>query len=65
MEPILYHVYKVSEGGMGQDHALVLATEAGAKKVVRTPSYLVGHTAILVTATKRVHKKVSRSLFGR
>lgn len=64
-EPVYYSFLKASEGGIGQDYAVYLAKQAGAKKVVRATSMYVGHTAIAVTATKRVHKRIERRLFGR
>jgi hypothetical protein len=63
MEPIVYHVLKATEGGIGQKFAADTATRLGAKKVVKSSSYYVGHTAIVVTATKRVHTHISNALF--
>jgi hypothetical protein len=60
----LYNVLKVSEGGIGQQFAVYLAREAGADKVRPSTSPYIGQTAILVTATKRVHNKISKSLYN-
>jgi len=63
MRTIVYNVLKAAEGGIGQRHAMYLARELGAAKVSPTPSIYIGQTAILVTATKRVHERLSRSLY--
>lgn len=58
-----YHILKCAEGGIGQQFAKFEAEWAGAKKVCGSTSCLVGHTAIDVLATKRVHGRIVRRLF--
>lgn len=58
-----YHVLKTAEGGIGQ-HAAQIAKDLGATRVEKMPSCYVGHTAIAVTATKRVHTRIEKELFG-
>lgn len=59
-----YHVLKTIEGGIGQ-YAAQIAKDKGATKVVKTTSCYIGHTAIVVTATKRVHDRISMAIYGR
>ena len=63
MQTTTYNVFKVSEGGPGQRFAVSLAKSLGAKAVSPTSSIYVGHTAIVVTATKRVHQRLTRTLY--
>ena len=58
-----YHVYKVSEGGLGQQTAKDIALRSGAKKVQCITSHLIGQTAISVTASKKVHDKIFNRLY--
>jgi len=65
MLSVLYNVYKVSEGGLGQAMAYEIARDAGAEKnqIQRMPSIYVGQTAIRVTASSAVHRKISKALY--
>lgn len=63
MQTLTYNVHKVTEGGIGQKAAASTAVMCGASKVQLVPSIYVGQTAIVVTATKRVHDKISRHLY--
>lgn len=63
MQTLTYNVHKVSEGGIGQKAAQNIAIVAGAKKVQLSSSMYVGQTAIVVTASKRVHNKISNRLY--
>lgn len=59
----VYLVYKVSEGGIGQKHAMELLRE---KKIDCKPirSIYVGQIAILVNGSDFEHKKVQKILYG-
>lgn len=63
MQTKTYHVYKVSEGGLGQHTAKDIALRSGAKKVQCRTSHLMGQTAISVTASKKVHDKIFDRLY--
>ena len=63
MQTKKYHVYKVSEGGLGQHTAKDIAVRSGAKKVQCCTSHYIGQTAIVVTATKKVHDKIFDRLY--
>lgn len=64
MRTAVYNVHKVSEGGMGQKEAYRIAASAGAQSVRPSTSVYVGQTAIVVTASDRVHKRISKLLYN-
>ena len=63
MHTAVYNVLKVAEGGPGQSASVITAKRLGAKAVVPTSSIYVGHTAIIVTAGKRIHDRIARALY--
>ena len=65
MTTTLYNIATVAEGGPGQAFAAQVARELGATRVQRTPSRYVGMTAVLVTATADVHRRIKIELYGR
>ena len=63
MHTAVYNVLKVAEGGPGQSYTVTTAKRLGAKAAVPISSIYVGHTAVIVTASKRVHERLTRALY--
>lgn len=61
---VVYSIYKVSEGGMGQRQAIEILKDSGIKAKPATSIY-VGQTAVLVTGGTRIQQRASRILYGR
>lgn len=60
----LFSVYKATEGGMGQKHAMTLLKEAGIKSEKAHSPY-VGQTGLAVrTNNKRTLRRVNRILYA-
>lgn len=61
----LFNVDKVSEGGMGQKHAIRLLKEAGFLNVTAFPSIYVGQSGVMVChITRREMRKIEKILWG-